>query len=96
VNKNSIVGDKSAASPSGIRLGSPALTSRGLKEADFKQVAAFLHEAVKISVRAQEKSGKELADFVKVLDTDDQIKAEIHALKERVHQFSSKFPMPGL
>jgi glycine hydroxymethyltransferase len=96
VNKNSIVGDKSAASPSGIRLGSPALTSRGLKEEDFKQVAAFLDEAVKISIKAQEKSGKSLEDFVKLLDTDQSIQAEISALKDKVHAFASQFPMPGL
>jgi len=96
VNKNSVVGDKSAASPSGIRLGSPALTSRGLKEEDFRKVATFLHDAVTISKQAQEKSGKELAEFVKVLENDADIKAKIHELKERVHQFASKFPMPGL
>jgi len=31
-NKNSLVGDKSAATPGGIRLGTPAMTTRGLKE----------------------------------------------------------------
>jgi len=96
VNKNTIVGDKSATSPSGIRLGTPALTSRGLKEADFKVVAAFLDEAVKISLKAQEKSGKDLNDFVKLLDSDETIKAEIATLRDKVHHFASKFPMPGL
>ena len=38
VNKNTVPGDKSALVPSGIRMGSPALTSRGFDEADFKQV----------------------------------------------------------
>jgi glycine hydroxymethyltransferase len=96
VNKNSIVGDKSAGSPSGIRLGSPALTSRGLKEADFKQIAVFLHETVKISQAAQEKSGKSLEDFVKFIDSDEGVKKEICTLREKVHAFASKFPMPGL
>jgi len=96
VNKNSIVGDKSAGSPSGIRLGSPALTSRGLSESDFKQVAVFLDEAVKISSRAQEKSGKSLEDFVKFIDSDESVKAEIAGLRAKVHAFASKFPMPGL
>lgn len=31
INKNTIPGDKSAVSPSAIRLGSPAMTTRGLK-----------------------------------------------------------------
>ena len=34
-NKNSIVGDKSAVNPGGIRLGTPALTTRGMMEADM-------------------------------------------------------------
>ena len=31
---------------SGIRLGTPALTTRGMKEADMKQVAAWIHETL--------------------------------------------------
>src|SRR6218665_1238958 len=43
VNKNTCPGDKSALRPSGLRLGTPALTSRGLKEADIEKVAEFIH-----------------------------------------------------
>jgi len=96
VNKNTIVGDKSAVSPSGIRLGTPALTSRGLKEDDFKVVASLLDEAVRICLRAQEKSGKDLNEFLKFIDSDETVKAEISSLRKRVHDFASKFPMPGL
>lgn len=42
LNKNTIAGDKSAANPGGIRLGTPACTTRGYKEADMKVVAEFL------------------------------------------------------
>lgn len=37
------IGDKSALRPSGLRFGSPALTSRGLVETDFKKVADYIH-----------------------------------------------------
>merc|ERR1712125_47179 len=47
-NKNTIPGDKSALNPGGIRMGTPALTSRGLKEEDFAKVAAFFDRAVTI------------------------------------------------
>jgi glycine hydroxymethyltransferase len=33
-------------SPSGIRLGTPAVTSRGMKEADMRQVAAWMDEVI--------------------------------------------------
>lgn len=41
-NKNSVVGDKSAVNPGGIRLGTPALTTRGMMESDMETVAEFL------------------------------------------------------
>lgn len=41
-NKNTVPGDKSALVPGGVRLGSPALTSRGFVEADFDKVAEFV------------------------------------------------------
>jgi len=47
VNKNTIKGDKNAMSPYGIRLGTPALTTRGFKENDFEKVAEFLDEVLK-------------------------------------------------
>jgi glycine hydroxymethyltransferase len=42
LNKNAIYGDTNMLSPSGVRVGTPALTSRGFKETDFEKVAAFL------------------------------------------------------
>jgi len=53
LNKNSIHGDTSALTPGGVRVGTPALTSRGFKEKDFEQVAAFLHRAVQIATGIQ-------------------------------------------
>lgn len=41
-NKNTVPGDVSAMVPGGLRMGSPALTSRGFVERDFEQVAEFV------------------------------------------------------
>jgi glycine hydroxymethyltransferase len=47
VNKNLIpFDDKAPAVTSGIRLGTPAVTTRGLKEAQMKEVAACINDAV--------------------------------------------------
>ncbi len=48
VNKNTIPGDtESPVRTSGIRLGSPAMTTRGLKEDDFKKIGEIIAEALK-------------------------------------------------
>ena len=48
VNKNQIPFDPEKANvSSGVRIGTPAITSRGLKEAEMKQVAALIVESLK-------------------------------------------------
>ncbi len=47
VNKNGIPFDTgSPMKPSGIRIGTPAVTTRGMKETDVERVADFIHEAL--------------------------------------------------
>merc|ERR1712032_374194 len=57
LNKNTIPGDKSAMNPNGLRVGTPAMTSRGLREEDFARVGGFLGEAVGIAAEVQKESG---------------------------------------
>jgi glycine hydroxymethyltransferase len=47
VNKNRVPFDqRSPKVTSGIRIGSPALTTRGMKEAEMRQVADFIHQVL--------------------------------------------------
>src|SRR3989344_4575088 len=47
VNKNTIPGEPASPFyPSGIRLGTPALTTRGMKEKEMKKIAAWIKEAL--------------------------------------------------
>lgn len=41
-NRNAVPGDASPFRPSGIRLGTPAVTSRGMKEKEMRQIADFI------------------------------------------------------
>ncbi|XP_057323981.1 serine hydroxymethyltransferase [Microplitis mediator] len=95
-NKNTVPGDKSALNPSGIRLGTPALTTRGFKQENFKAVAEFIHRGLELSKAVTAKSGPKLVDFKSVLDNDSEIKAKVAALRHEVEEYASKFPLPGL
>lgn len=46
-NKNSIPGDtRKPFDPSGLRLGTPAITTRGMREEDMDHVADWMHQAI--------------------------------------------------
>ena len=51
LNKNTIIGDKSAITPGGVRIGTPAVTTRGYNAEDMKQVGRFIDEVFKISLK---------------------------------------------
>mmetsp|Transcript_10752 Transcript_10752/g.26306 ORF Transcript_10752/g.26306 Transcript_10752/m.26306 type:complete len:458 (-) Transcript_10752:188-1561(-) len=96
LNKNSVFGDKSAISPGGVRIGSPALTTRGLKEDDFRTVAGFLDEAAKLSLEIQAScETRKIVEYKKALKSE-KFAAKIGALRKNVEEFASKFYFPGL
>ena len=45
-NRNTVPGDASPFNPSGLRLGTPALTTRGMQETEMKEVAKMIHGAI--------------------------------------------------
>jgi glycine hydroxymethyltransferase len=74
VNKNTIVGDTSALNPSGIRIGLPAMTTRGLVEADMDWVASVLKRVLDFGVG----EGKGLpVDQLKICDFIKNMKEEV-------------------
>ncbi|KAK2159764.1 hypothetical protein NP493_1689g00002 [Ridgeia piscesae] len=94
VNKNTCPGDKSAMNPGGLRIGTPALTTRGMKEADFDTIVGFIDEAIEICQAAKQKSGN-LKEFKEVANKDSEITGKIRELRGKVEEFAQKFPMPG-
>ena len=46
VNKNTIPGDEDASEASGIRLGTPWLTQRGMRKAEMDKIAELIHHVI--------------------------------------------------
>jgi glycine hydroxymethyltransferase len=90
LNRNCVAGDKSALAPGGVRIGTPAMTTRGMLEADFVKVAEFIDRIVKICVEIQETKGKKLVDFEKGIDEH----AGVSALRKEVEAVGSSLPYP--
>lgn len=94
-NKNTTPGDKSALTPMGIRIGAPAMTSRGMGEEDFRRVAGMVDRCVGIVKQMQgelPKSANKLKDF-KAKVAAGEVK-EINELREEVRAWASTFPLP--
>ena len=91
-NKNTVPGDTSALVPGGVRMGTPALTTRGFAEQDFVKVAEFVDRAVNIAVDVKSKT-KKLKDFRDYLDTTSV--PELVALRQEVEAYAASFPTIG-
>ncbi|XP_050542557.1 serine hydroxymethyltransferase isoform X2 [Daktulosphaira vitifoliae] len=93
-NKNTVPGDKSAMNPYGIRLGTPALTTRGMKENDIMVVAELIHKGLCIALEAQKISGPKLANFKNILSSDPKFIESLKILTKEVETFAEQFYMP--
>ena len=87
INKNSVFGDKSALSPGGIRIGTSALTTRGLKNKDFIEITYIIDELIRYAIELQKKSGKKIKDFIKLCEND----IKLNIIKSKVINFIKPF-----
>lgn len=105
-NKNTVPGDRSALTPGGLRMGSPAMTTRGFAEEDFARVADIVDRAVTIAVRvdkaarkAAEEKGLDakvqgrLKTFMEFLGTGEA-DTEIVQLRSEVADWVGTYPLP--
>lgn len=103
-NKNTVPGDKSAMKPGGLRLGTPAMTSRGFGPADFARVAEIVDRAVRLTqkldksaVAAAEakhrKNPSSVKAFVEYLGEGEEV-PEIVTLRQEVEDWVGTFSLP--
>jgi glycine hydroxymethyltransferase len=103
-NKNTVPGDRSALTPGGLRMGTPAMTTRGFTEDDFARVADIVDRAVTIAVRvdkaarkaAEEKGEKSPGRLRVFLDHlgDGETDSEIVQLRSEVAAWVGTYPLP--
>ncbi|KAL4792888.1 serine hydroxymethyltransferase-domain-containing protein [Aspergillus venezuelensis] len=103
-NKNTVPGDKSALKPGGLRLGTPAMTTRGFQPEDFRRVADIVDRAVTITQKLN-KSAKESAAekgvknpntvkaFLEYVGNGEEI-SEIVQLRQEVEDWAGTFSLP--
>lgn len=100
-NKNTVPGDLSALNPSGIRLGTPALTTRGMTEEHMDNVAAFIDEGVQLAIDIRKQGSvttlppsQEMIEFNKLLAEPKNVE-RITELRDRIESYARAFFMPG-
>ena len=95
LNKNSVPGDLKPFVPGGLRIGTPALTTRGLVEKDILKVADFIDRGIKIAldiVANVPTAARSLPKFFEYLEHNKpQALKDLHA---EVEAFAASFPMP--
>ncbi len=97
VNKNTIPGEPSSAFyPSGIRLGTPAAATRGMREPEMARIAEWIGAVSEIIKEFHLPDGKEdrgvvLRSFRHTIQDDRRLEA----LRGDVREFCLKFPVPG-
>ncbi|MBU1014930.1 serine hydroxymethyltransferase [Patescibacteria group bacterium] len=96
VNKNTIPQDPSSPFyPSGIRLGTPAITTRGMKEGEMEVIGKWIAEIVQ-EVRAEKlpDSKEERIATLKRFHEEIGENQKIREVKRQVEELCSKFPLP--
>ena len=95
-NKNTIPDEPSSPFyPSGVRIGTPSITTRGLKEPEMKTLARFIAQAMDITKNEQLPMEKNMRkEYITRLRRRVHINPELLKIRKEVKQLCAKFPIP--
>jgi len=98
VNKNTIPGEPSSPFyPSGVRLGTPALTTRGMKEKEMEAIGKWIADSIKLFKGTTLPNDKaERASAIKEFDKKLADSAELKTMRAAVRELALGFPVPGI
>ncbi len=96
VNKNTIPKDPSTALfPSGLRLGTPALTTRGMKEKEMKQVGKWIAEALAETEPYRLPTDmKERSIYLENFKKEIAKNKNLQKIRKEIKTFCKKYPLP--
>jgi glycine hydroxymethyltransferase len=95
VNKNTVPQEPSSPFyPSGVRLGTPALTTRGMKEKEMEQIGKWISEIIKeIAKYDLPEDKKEINNYLKKFREEIKQNKKIYEIKNNVVELCKKFPL---
>ncbi len=98
VNKSTIPSDPSVPYyPSGIRIGTPALTSRGMKEKEMEIIGKIMTKVIKkFAVIEMPDNKEDRNSLVKRFKEEIKEDSFLREVKEEVKEIALKFPVPGI
>ena len=96
VNKNAVPDDSMPPFyPSGIRLGTPALTTRRMKEKEMEKVGDWIRKVIEqLSSTRLPGNREERSKYFSNLKKELSENSELMKIAEEVKKFTSKFPLP--
>ncbi len=94
-NKNTIPGEPSSPFyPSGVRMGTPALTTRGMKEPEMKAIGGIIAEAFnEIKPYSLPKDKDERTEYLKRFREEIRQNKKLAELRTKVRQMCKQFPL---
>lgn len=97
-NKNAVPNDPMPPFyPSGIRLGTPALTSRGMKEREMVKIAAWINMVInEVNGEEMPKDKEQRSVFWKGFRKEVVKNKELLKIAKEIEIFAGKFPVPGI